>query len=346
MRSNFNTQCFGRIVFCFWFASIPYFSSQNAFAGPIRDMIKNRIEKRMEEKPEPSTDADVNTKFKPGDYTVSMNYSGIKRYYMVHVPRQYDGKSPSPLLLALHGGGGDMGIQATDEFYKLISKSDKEGFIAVFPNGFSPFNSGKLATWNAGKCCAAARDKNIDDVGFIKKVVSNVSAQAAIDPNKIFAIGMSNGGMLSYRLACELATTFRAIASVAGTDNTVQCSPKAPISVLHIHAKNDDKVLFNGGAGASFRDESKVTDFVSVPETISKWVKLNGCDPTPNRVLQNPQAYCDKYSKCQNNTEVQLCVTEKGGHSWPGGKKPRGNGGDPSKAISANDVIWDFFKSK
>ena len=91
---------------------------------------------------------------------------------------------------------------------------------------------------------------------------------------------MSNGGMLSHRLACDAADLFRAVASVAGTDATLQCNPSRPISVLHIHARDDDHVLFGGGAGqGAFRDASKVTDFVSVPETIARWVKRDQCAP-------------------------------------------------------------------
>ena len=187
-----------------------------------------------------------------------------------------------------------------------------------------------------------ARDNGIDDVGFVRKIIDNLTRQLNIDRNRIYATGMSNGGMLAYRLACEMADTFKAIASVAGTDNTASCTPQAPISVLHINARNDDRVLYNGGAGKKFRDMSKVTDFTSVPVTISKWVKLNGCNPTPRRTLDVPGAYCDSYAQCQGHVEVQLCVTETGGHSWPGGSSARGDE-HASRAISANDVMWTFF---
>jgi len=224
----------------------------------------------------------------------------------------------------------------------LISKSDKEGFILVFPNGYSKFKSGKFATWNAGHCCGDARDKNSDDVGFIRDMMHHLTAQMKIDETKIFVTGMSNGGMMAQRLACEMPDKIKAIASVTGTDNTVECHPSRPISVLHIHAMNDTHVLFNGGAGeGSFKDPSKVTDFTSVPETIARWVKRNDCAPTPKRVLDVKGAFCDLYETCAGGTQVKLCVTETGEHSWPGGHKPRGE--TPSQAISANDEIWDFF---
>jgi polyhydroxybutyrate depolymerase len=275
-----------------------------------------------------------------GDYTFILKQGKHTRQYKVHVPASYNADQATPMVLSLHGGGGNMSYQATENFYHLISTSERAGFIAVFPNGYSRFPNGKLATWNAGICCGNARDKDIHDVGFIRQVISDMQTRANIDTKRIYANGMSNGGMMSYRLACELADNMAAIASVAGTDGTLQCNPSRPISILHIHALDDDHVLFNGGSGV----ESKThANFISVPDTISKWVKLNACNPTPQRVLTVKGAYCDLYSDCQSNTQVKLCVTETGGHSWPGGTKVRG-GAAGSTAINANDLIWSFYQ--
>jgi polyhydroxybutyrate depolymerase len=324
--------------------------TQSVFAQTFRDKMRERIKERMtkkaEEKPAPVTDVIGEKITKAGDYTLSLSHGGLTRLYKLHVPVNYDGNKATPLLVALHGGGGDMSYQAEEKYYHQISKSDKEGFVVLFPNGYSKFNSGKFATWNAGKCCGDARDKNIDDVGFIRELVNKTSSQLNIDKNKIFAAGMSNGGMMSYRIACELTDVFKAIASVAGTDNTPDCSPKNPISILHIHAQDDDHVLFNGGSGKALaRSKTQVTEFVSVPATIAKWVKEDGCKEGPKRVLEVSGAYCDSYSSCKKNTEVKLCVTSSGGHSWPGGEKVRGSA-STSQAISANDVMWDFFKGR
>lgn len=291
-------------------------------------------------------DADASARItKPGDYTFTIQHGGLRRTYRVHVPTTYDPATPAPLLLAFHGGGGNMDLQANDSYYGQITKSDHEGFVAVFPNGFSKLKSGKLATWNAGNCCGAARDKNVDDVGFVRRIVANITHQMSIDRSRIFATGMSNGAMMSYRLACEMPDVFKAIAAVAGTDNTLECKPRNPVSVLHIHARDDTHVLFDGGAGPGTRDQSQVTDFTSVADTIAKWVRLSGCAATPQRNLDTAGAYCEVYSSCRANAAIQLCVTETGGHSWPRGVKPRG-GEPPSKAISANDVMWEFFKRR
>ncbi len=286
--------------------------------------------------------------FGPGDHDFSLEYGGLTRKYLVHVPISYDTKKPAPLILAFHGGGGDSEMMATDKYYNLISKSNKEGFIVAFPNGASQLRSGKLATWNAGNCCGYSRDNNIDDVGFVRKVITDMKVKFNVNPKRIYAIGMSNGGMFSYRLACDLTDKFKAIASVAGTDNYDNCNPKNPISIMHIHAKDDGHVLFNGGAGAeSFKDPTKVTEFTSVPETISRWVDRDNCNKNPERVMEKEGAYCDLYSRCDGDVQVKLCVTENGGHSWAGGQeKPRDMADTPSTAISAVDEIWDFFRDQ
>ena len=280
----------------------------------------------------------------PGDYSFSLEHGGLTRLYLVHVPRSYQSGQPMPLLLVFHGGGGNMRFQADDKNYGLISKSESAGFIAVFPNGYSAFPKGILATWNAGNCCGSARDKNIDDVGFVRQLLAQLQRQLKLDPQRIYATGMSNGGMMAHRLACEMADVFKGIAAVAGTDNTTSCAPARPISVLVIHAKDDMHVLFNGGAGeGAFRDSSKVTDFTSVPQTVLSWRTRKRCDAVPTRVLERPGAYCELYSGCADKAPLQLCVTDSGGHSWPGAEKVRRGKAAASQAISANDVMWEFF---
>ncbi len=312
--------------------------------GWFKRVLKEKWAKKQAAEPAPEVSKNVPDKIvTPGDYTFSLKSSDQLRYYKIHIPPQYKSSTAASLIVALHGGGGNMSIQAIDDHYKLISKSNKEGFIVAFPNGFSRFKSGKFATWNAGRCCALARDEKVNDVAFINEMVEKITQQINIDKSKIFAIGMSNGGMMSYRLACDSTKTFKAIASVTGTDNTIDCKPTKPISVLHIHAKDDPNVLFNGGQGeGSFQDKEKVTDFTSVPATIEKWVKLTGCPAKAQKTLQKDKAYCETYSPCRGQTKIQLCVTNEGGHSWPGGTKPRGHG-ESSNAIDATDVIWDFF---
>lgn len=262
------------------------------------------------------------------------------RKYLVHVPSSYDGSRPVPLLLFFHGGGGHMEQAAED--YGWREKAEREGFLVAFPNGSSPLPRQHLATWNAGRCCGYARDNDADDIGFVRAVVADIQAQATVDTRRIFAAGMSNGGMFAYRLACEMPETFRAVASVAGTDNTVSCVPVRPVSILHIHALDDTHVLFDGGAGQdAFRDQSKVTEFTSVGEAIRRWVDRDRLNPKPQRILDVPGAHADLYTSPSSRVQVELVVTDTGGHSWPGGQSVRGK--QPSQSVNANELIWDFF---
>ena len=274
----------------------------------------------------------------PGDYRFSFVHDGITREYLVHVPKSYRGAA-TPMLVALHGGGGDADFQADDSKYKLISKSEQAGFIAVFPNGYSRFPSGALATWNAGACCGAAQKNDIDDVGFIREVIHRVERQARIDPHKVFATGMSNGAMMSWRLACE-APEIRAIAPVEGTDNSAQCNPSHPVAVIQFHAADDPNVPFNGGVGVG----PSHTDYTSVPESQRKWISFDHASQSTTRVLTVPGAHCDLHPAGRSGAPVELCVTDTGGHSWPGGGTQQGRK-QPSMAISANDLMWNFFSS-
>lgn len=268
------------------------------------------------------------------------------RKVLIHLPKGYDGNRLVPLVLAFHGGGGSAGHMADDANYGLQRKADEAGFVVAFPNGYSSFPGGRFATWNAGGCCGDARDRDVDDVGFARAVVAAIESRYRIDTARVFATGMSNGGMFAHRLACEAADVFRAVASVAGPDATLHCTPSRAISVLHIHARDDDHVLFDGGAGpGAFRDASKVMAFVSVPETISRWVQRNHCTAPPQATLDRPGAHCEAHTACAGQVSVQLCVTDTGGHSWPGAQRTRRGKPGASQALDADDVIWRFFEA-
>lgn len=303
-------------------------------AGRLRQVVERATELRSEHPADPN----ATVLRAPGDYRFSFTYDGIAREYLVHVPKSYQG-APTPMLVALHGGGGDDDFQADDSKYGLISKSEQAGFIAVFPNGYSRFPDGILATWNAGDCCGAAQKTDVDDVGFIRAVIHRVERQASIDPRRVFATGMSNGAMMTWRLACE-APEIRAIAPVEGTDNTPACKPSRPVPVIEFHAADDPTVPFNGGVGVG---PSHVS-FVSVPATQAKWVQLDRAMPQAKRVLIVAGARCELHQAMRGGASVELCVTDTGGHSWPGGGTQQGHK-QPSMAISANDLMWNFFSS-
>jgi polyhydroxybutyrate depolymerase len=312
-----------------------------AASAPAQDRLERIRQLRARAQGKAANRSDPNeTKITaPGTYRFSFVHGGLKREYIAYVPAGLPRDKPAPMLLAMHGGGGDMDFQADN--YGLKQKADQAGFIAVFPNGYSRFPSGILATWNAGACCGKAVEQKVDDVGFLKEVMLRVSRQANVDRSRIYATGMSNGGLMAYRLACELPHMVRAIAPVAGTDNSKLCNPSRPVPVIHFHAKDDSHILYTGGSG---REALTKTDFVSVPATIEKWVELNRARRQPQRVLSVAGAYCDLHGAGPGGAPVKLCVTESGGHSWPGTPSRRSNKA-PSMAISANQLMWDFFQS-
>ena len=281
---------------------------------------------------------------KPGDYKHSLKQGKIERYYLLHIPQNHKEDNQTKLVLVFHGGMGN--AEHMRDNYDWIEKSEKEGFIVAFPNGYSRFESGAIGTWNAGRCCGFAAKENSNDVEFVKMIIEDIQKKTSID--KIFATGMSNGGMLSHRLACEIPSVFTAVAAVAGTNNYDNCNPNKPISVMNIHGLLDDHVLYEGGCGPKCILHNE-TEFTSVPKTLSDWVNRNNCSNNPERVFENKNGYCDLYSECKDEVEVKLCIAKDGGHSWPGIKNSNPNileKTNISQAFSATDLIWDFFKTK
>lgn len=259
---------------------------------------------------------------------ITMEHDKLQRSYLIYVPSSYSGDKPVPLLFVLHGAGDSMHTMAEDKYYWQISASEKYGHIVIFPNGGDAKDH---ATWNSGTCCGTARRSKIDDVGFIKKIIERVSSFYRIDSKRIYSTGMSNGGMLSYSLACELSDMMAGIAAVAGTDNTINCKPSRPVPILQIHAKDDDLVLF----------DSPSSRYTSVPATALKWKKLNGCTGEVKKVFEVPGAHCEEYADCTAGAKVRLCLTYGGKHSWP--EKDRVPGQNASEAVSASDLMWDYF---
>lgn len=257
----------------------------------------------------------------------TLQHDGEKRSYLLHVPNSYDGAETS-LIIALHGGTGS--AKNIEEQSGLPTLSDTEGFILCSPNGLKK-------SWNAGGCCGWAERKNADDVGFISKLIDHLLAEYSIDPNRVYITGMSNGGMMSYRLACELSDKVAAIAPVAGT-MVFDCNPSSAVSVIHFHSYEDGNVPFEGGVGDGISDHYNAP----VDSVIHFWAEELSCQS--DSMLNNTDFDFWAFSSCNDSSEVQLYVTNDGGHSWPGGVAPREKADDPSAVIDANALMWEFFK--
>lgn len=272
-----------------------------------------------------------------GDSTNILTHNGIERTYLLHVPTSYDESQPAALVLDFHGGGGNANTQMYTSNFSALA--DEKGFIVAYPNGTGRHED-KLLTWNGGTCCAYAVANQIDDVGFVRAVIAEIQSKYNIDVKRIYATGLSNGAIFSYRLACDASDLFAAIAPVAGTQNYLRCNPSEPVSVIHFHGTDDSHIGYNGGAGP---DSLVDVSFESVQDSIDFWLKMDRCGT--NRQSESfEDIEHDAYSSCANGTAVELYTIIGGKHAWPGGNGPAWPGGDePTHSISATRIIWDFF---
>lgn len=266
----------------------------------------------------------------------------LERTYWLHVPPNLPKDQPVPLVFCFHGGQGT-GLRMTkDSGFSALS--DKEGFIVVYPEGV-----GK--SWNDGRGEAGieSQKKNVDDVGFVAALIEALSKEFKIDPKRIYATGISNGGFLCERLAAELGDRIAAIAPVAaGMAESV--TPKEPVSVLLMNGTEDPLVPYPGGAMGLRNRESRI---VGAEAIVEMWAKVNGCGKPAVETLpdQDPKDGCRiekrTWSGGKGGTEVVLYKVEGGGHTWPGGSQylPERVIGKVCRDLSAPPVIWEFFQS-
>jgi len=274
----------------------------------------------------------------------TLRFDGRTRTYILHFPPQYDGSDSFPLVIALHGGGGNSKNMMEKTGFNNLS--DEKGFIIVYPDGIGRFKN-RLLTWNAGHCCGYALDNDIDDVGFIRALIDKLQENLNIDSKRIYVTGHSNGGMMTYRLGAELSDIIAAIAPLAGTiggkenENSTLImipEPNYPVSVIALHGLLDESVPYNGGHGNNTRNDR--ID-LSVNQSISFWVEHNGCNITPNRnISDSGNVIIDYYLNGENNSEVALVTVLNGGHSWFGSDKDT----TENQEINATQIIWNFFE--
>jgi polyhydroxybutyrate depolymerase len=204
-----------------------------------------------------------------------------------------------------------------------------------------------MLTWNGGNCCGSAQWNRVDDVGFTRALLDDLAKTANVDAKRVFATGISNGGIMCYRLASELSDRTAAIAPVAGTMGMATCKPKRPVSVMHFHGTDDEFVPFKGGRTAK---SLGLIEFYPVERSILAWVKADSCPETPV-VTDEPKTFDDgtsvqrkTYGPGKDGAEVILFVINGGGHTWPGRDPKVQFLGKSTKNISANDLMWEFFQ--
>ncbi|ARN57017.1 FG-GAP-like repeat-containing protein [Sedimentisphaera salicampi] len=281
------------------------------------------------------------------DQIKELTVNGKERRYLVHFPEGYDKDAPAPLVLAFHGGGGNP--RSMIRLSGLNSKADEEGFIVVYPYG-SGVMEDRFLTFNGGNCCAYAKNNGIDDVAFVEAILEDIQAHAAVDQRRIYATGMSNGAIMSYYLASELAGKIAAIAPVAGPMGTQECTPSEPVSVIHFHGTGDENAPFEGGYGKKSIRKKDAAPFHSVEHSINCWIEANQCrngpavTNLPDRAEDGMKSIKKVWDDGKNGSEVVLVEIKGGGHTWPGRPPTTAILGDSTMDISANDMMWEFFK--
>ncbi len=268
----------------------------------------------------------------------------LERTYLLHVPPTLPCGMPAPLVLVFHGGGGQAkGMASLTSFSEL---SDKEGFLVAYPEGIEK-------NWNDGRYVEKSRAhrENLDDLAFIHALIDDIAKRHPVDPRRIYATGISNGGFFSNLLGARMSTRIAAIAPVVGGMAPTVADgfkPDQPVSVLILQGTDDPLVPYDGGDVRFGRGQTIPTE-----EVVKKWVDHDGCGPATTDVLPDLDpgdgTYVSRtrYSVGRGGTEVMLYRIEGGGHTWPGGPQylPMGLVGRVCRDIDATSIIWDFFKS-
>jgi polyhydroxybutyrate depolymerase len=278
-------------------------------------------------------------KLKAGDHSRSVTVGEQKRSYHVHIPKKYDSGKPTPVVLAYHGAA--MNGRMMMFFCGLNKKSDEAGFIVVYPNGTGANET--FLTWNAGGTMALMSRNKVDDIAFTAKLLDDLGSVVNVDAKRVFACGMSNGGMMCYRVAAELSDRIAAVAPVAGSQIFAKAEPKRPVPIIHFHGTLDTLVPFEPkGRGGLMRRKS-------IEDTAVAWAKIDGCSEKPV-VTEMPKKEGDKvkvkkktWEKGKDGAEVVLYVLEGAGHTWPGSAVRLGFLGETS-SLPANDLMWEFFQ--
>jgi polyhydroxybutyrate depolymerase len=253
----------------------------------------------------------------------SLEVDGAARTYRLHIPAQL---ADDPALVVMMHGGVGSGQQA-ERAYGWTEESDAAGFLVAYPDGLS-------RTWNAGQCCGGAVRDGVDDVAFISALVEALQGEFGVTGDRTFATGMSNGGMMTYRMACE-TDLFAAIAPVAGTVATT-CDAPAATSVLHIHGLEDSQVRMDGEPGNGIGD----ADGIPVADAVDLFRAAGGCDEP---AITEAPPVATAASDCAGDRRVLLVTIADAGHQWPGSVPREGAMDQPSDALDATAVIWEFF---
>ena len=281
-------------------------------------------------------------------------HDGRDRPYLIHVPSSYREEQPASLVFVFHGGAGT--AKKIAQFTGFDELSQRRGFIVVYPQGLN-------GHWNDGRKEETFRKHNesVDDVGFVVALLESLKAEYAIDPNAVFATGLSNGGMFSHRLGIEHSQHFAAIAPVIGgiPEPLADREPQQPVSVLIMNGTEDPFVPYNGGPVTvrlfpllrrrPLADRGRV---ISTDAAVRFWLRHNGTagEPKTTRLADaDPSDGCHveraEWTCAGRGVSVVLYKVVGGGHTYPGGSQylPERVIGKTCGDLRATEVIWEFF---
>jgi len=281
------------------------------------------------------------TRLQAGSTTHTITVGSDQRSFRVYRPASLPSNQPVPLVIMLHGALGSGG--QAEKSYKWDAEADKGKFVVAYPDGYRH-------TWNVSSdCCGPAAAKQIDDVGFITHMISVIGNDISIDPSRIYATGISNGGALAYRLACN-TDIFAAI----GPDSSTllgDCPSPKRISVLHIHGLNDTTFPYAGGAGKRNGASISATTNTAgpaIPDLLDTWRAIDACG---SATTETNGLVTTATSECASGRTVELITIAGAGHQWPGGAvDPKADQrliklDPPSTALDATDTFWRFFSA-
>ena len=264
----------------------------------------------------------------------TLTSSGKQRKYLLYVPPSYDPSTPTPLVITIHGFAQWPANQRDVSRWNAVA--DEYGFIVVYPSG-----TGFPKRWGAhGRTDLLIPPT--EDVTFISDLIDKLASEYNIDPTRIYANGLSNGGGMSYLLACKLADRIAAIGTVAGAHlfPLSECKPSRTVPMIVFHGDADPIVPYDGGKSGPAEQP-----FPAIPDWVAQWARQNGCNETPVDLPAQGEVTGIKYVGCNQGTEVPFYTIHGGGHAWPGGGTlPKAIVGHTTQDIDATRVMWEFFQ--
>jgi len=262
--------------------------------------------------------------------TATLVSSGQQREYLLHVPANYDPGKPTPLVISLHGASLWPALQMNISQWNRVA--DQHGFIVAYPSA-----SGFPKIWHVDRVPGLQTD-----VRFIADLIDTLSARYNIDPARIYANGMSNGGGMAYVLSCTLSDRIAAIGMVSAAQSLPWdwCTDPRPIPMIAFHGTADPIIPYAGGPSPV----GPAATFPSVQGWAVNWARRNGCNASPIDTVVAPDVSRRTYEGCSLDAAVELDTVTGGGHAWPGGTAlPQWIVGRTSQGVDASARMWQFF---